>query len=239
MVLAASIAVKRTSDAADTWRGWVDHTLLILMIAALTWLLTSLVRVAERRMIARYGGGGDGDLRRRPPVAAGADAGDGAAQARDRRRRRLRRGRDPDDVPVVLQHRHDCVRFGRCAVRGRRPGRADLARRGVRRHADRVLRRDPGRRRGATRERPVVGPHRGDHPELRRRSPVGRAPAGAAAAPTSPPNRSRTGPAAPPRSWAPSSSTSTSPSRSATCAPSWTGCWPKASCGTADVACCR
>ncbi len=59
MVLAASIAVKRTSDGADSWRGWVDHTLLILMIAALTWLLTGLVRVAERRMIARYGGGGE------------------------------------------------------------------------------------------------------------------------------------------------------------------------------------
>jgi small-conductance mechanosensitive channel len=59
MVFAASIAVRRTSDAADTWRGWVDHTLLILLIAAVTWLLVSLVHVAERRMIARYGGGDD------------------------------------------------------------------------------------------------------------------------------------------------------------------------------------
>ncbi|MGO4445745.1 mechanosensitive ion channel family protein [Mycobacterium sp. 2YAF39] len=59
MVLAASIAVRRTTDAADSWRGWVDHTLLILMITAVTWLLTGLVRVAERRMIARYGGGGE------------------------------------------------------------------------------------------------------------------------------------------------------------------------------------
>ncbi len=60
MVFAASIAVRQTSDpAADTWRRWVDHTLLIVLIAALTWLLTSLVRVAERRMIARYGGGDD------------------------------------------------------------------------------------------------------------------------------------------------------------------------------------
>jgi ABC-type Fe3+ transport system permease subunit len=33
MVFAASIAVRRTSDAADTWRGWVDHTLLILLFA--------------------------------------------------------------------------------------------------------------------------------------------------------------------------------------------------------------
>ena len=59
MAFAASIAVRQTSDPADTWRRWVDHTLLILLIAALTWLLTSLVRVAERRMIARYGGGDD------------------------------------------------------------------------------------------------------------------------------------------------------------------------------------
>lgn len=59
MVLVASIAVRRTSDTADSWRGWVDHLLLILMIASITWLMTGLVRVAERRMIARYGGGGE------------------------------------------------------------------------------------------------------------------------------------------------------------------------------------
>jgi small-conductance mechanosensitive channel len=59
IVLAATIAVKRTSEVGDSWRGWVDHTLLILMIAALTWLLTGFVRVAERRMIARFGGGGE------------------------------------------------------------------------------------------------------------------------------------------------------------------------------------
>ncbi len=59
MALAASIAVRRTSDSADSWRGWVDHTLLILLIVALTWLLTGFVRVAERRMIALYGGGGE------------------------------------------------------------------------------------------------------------------------------------------------------------------------------------
>jgi small-conductance mechanosensitive channel len=57
VVFAASIAVRQTSDASDSWRGWVDHTLLIVLIAALTWLLTSLVRVAERRMIDRFGGG--------------------------------------------------------------------------------------------------------------------------------------------------------------------------------------
>jgi small-conductance mechanosensitive channel len=59
MVLAASIAVQRTSSAADSWRGWVDHTLLILLIATLTWLLVSLVMVAERRMISLYAGGDD------------------------------------------------------------------------------------------------------------------------------------------------------------------------------------
>lgn len=59
MVIAASIAVKQTSDTSDSWRGWVDHTLLIVLIAAITWLVTSLVRVAERRTIAAYGGGGE------------------------------------------------------------------------------------------------------------------------------------------------------------------------------------
>src|ERR1700742_3894314 len=59
MVLAASIAVQRTSSAADSWRPWVDHPLLVLLIGALTWLLTSLVMVAERRMISVYAGGDD------------------------------------------------------------------------------------------------------------------------------------------------------------------------------------
>jgi small-conductance mechanosensitive channel len=59
MVFGASIAVQRTSDAGDSWRGWIDHTLLIVNIATLTWLLISLVMVAERRMIAIYAGGGD------------------------------------------------------------------------------------------------------------------------------------------------------------------------------------
>jgi small-conductance mechanosensitive channel len=60
VVFGSSIAVQRTSDPQhDGWRGWLDHTLLILLIAALTWLLASLVLVAERRAIARYGGGDD------------------------------------------------------------------------------------------------------------------------------------------------------------------------------------
>ena len=59
MVVAATITVQRTSDPADNWRRLVDHTLVILLILGLTWLLTSLVRVAERRMISRFGGGGE------------------------------------------------------------------------------------------------------------------------------------------------------------------------------------
>jgi small-conductance mechanosensitive channel len=59
MVVAATISVQRTSDPADSWRRLVDHSLLILLISGLTWLLISLVQVAERRMIARFGGGGE------------------------------------------------------------------------------------------------------------------------------------------------------------------------------------
>ncbi len=59
MVVAATISVQRTSDPADSWRRLVDHSLLILLIVGVTWLLTSLARVAERRMIARFGGGGE------------------------------------------------------------------------------------------------------------------------------------------------------------------------------------
>jgi small-conductance mechanosensitive channel len=59
MVLAATIAVQRTSSAADSWRGWVDHSLVILLIATLTWLVINLVLVAERRMISAYAGGDD------------------------------------------------------------------------------------------------------------------------------------------------------------------------------------
>lgn len=59
MVIAATITVQRTSDPADSWRELVDHSLLILLILGVTWLLTSLVRVAERRMISRFGGGSE------------------------------------------------------------------------------------------------------------------------------------------------------------------------------------
>ena len=59
MVFAGTAAVRRTSDGADSWRGWADHALLILLIATMTWTLIGLVQVTERRTIARYGGGED------------------------------------------------------------------------------------------------------------------------------------------------------------------------------------
>ena len=60
MVMAATVAVQRTADPATTWRGWVDHTLVIALIATLTWLVTGLVKVAERQTISRFGGGDAG-----------------------------------------------------------------------------------------------------------------------------------------------------------------------------------
>lgn len=57
MVLAATVAVQRSSDEAAEWRSGVDHTLVILLIAGITWLVVNLVSVAEHRMIARYAGG--------------------------------------------------------------------------------------------------------------------------------------------------------------------------------------
>ncbi len=67
MPVRATLMVVAATDhrAADVGSGryigadWVDHSLLILLILGLTWLLTSLVRVAERRMISRFGGGGE------------------------------------------------------------------------------------------------------------------------------------------------------------------------------------
>lgn len=60
MVVAATIAVQRTADPATTWRGWVDHTLVIALIATVTWLITGLVNVAEHQVISRFGGGDAG-----------------------------------------------------------------------------------------------------------------------------------------------------------------------------------
>lgn len=69
MVIAASVALQRTSNPQDSWRPWVDHSMRILTIATVTWLIAKLVVVVERRMIARFGGGDtgltDADLQRR------------------------------------------------------------------------------------------------------------------------------------------------------------------------------
>ena len=60
MVIAASAALRRASDATASWRGWLDHALVILLIGALTWMVASLVVVAERQVIAKFAGGGAG-----------------------------------------------------------------------------------------------------------------------------------------------------------------------------------
>jgi hypothetical protein len=60
MVVAASFALGRTSDASVGWRGWVDHMLNILLIASVTWVVASLVMVIERQAIARFAGGDAG-----------------------------------------------------------------------------------------------------------------------------------------------------------------------------------
>lgn len=68
VMIATVIAVDAATDASAPWRRWVDHLLLILLIAAITWLVASLVLVAERRAITRFGGGDqvtDADLQRR------------------------------------------------------------------------------------------------------------------------------------------------------------------------------
>jgi small-conductance mechanosensitive channel len=57
VVLAATTAVRRTSEQSASWRGWFDHVLVIALIGAITWLVASLVKVVELRMISRFGGG--------------------------------------------------------------------------------------------------------------------------------------------------------------------------------------
>ena len=209
MVFGSSIAVQRTSDPnEDSWRGWLDHTLLILLIAALTWLLASLVLVAERRAIARYGGG------------------DVEIADEDRQWRRIR-------TQVTVLRRlaiADGRRSWRAAILMTFPRFSDIgttvfASAGVLSvvaglaaqtslgavFAGMQIAFSGAIRVGdvVTRGRPVVGPHRGDHlsyvvvrlwDERRLVLPCT----------TSPPSRSRTGPAAPPRSWAQSNSTSIS-----------------------------
>ena len=60
MVIAAAATLHRVSDPESNWRGWLDHLLVVVLIGTITWLLASLVVVAERRAIARFGGGDEG-----------------------------------------------------------------------------------------------------------------------------------------------------------------------------------
>ncbi|MDG4667049.1 mechanosensitive ion channel domain-containing protein [Mycobacterium sp. 236(2023)] len=60
VVIAASAAVRRTVDVGASWRSWVDHALVIALIGTLTWMVASLVRVAERQVISKFAGGDEG-----------------------------------------------------------------------------------------------------------------------------------------------------------------------------------
>jgi hypothetical protein len=60
MVIAATTALQRTSNAYASWRGWLDHLLAILLIGAVTWVVASLVMVVERQAITRFAGGDEG-----------------------------------------------------------------------------------------------------------------------------------------------------------------------------------
>ena len=62
MIIAAGAAVQRTAAPDAGWRGWTDHLLLIALIAALTWLVASFVRVAERQVLTRFAASGDSGL---------------------------------------------------------------------------------------------------------------------------------------------------------------------------------
>ena len=117
MVIAASAALRRVSDATASWRGWLDHALVIALIGALTWMVASLVVVAERQVIARIRRRRRRSDRRRPAPPQDPHPGDRAAPARHRRRRRVGRRGGIDDVPVVqptsarpCSHRLACCR---------------------------------------------------------------------------------------------------------------------------------
>ncbi|BBX62201.1 mechanosensitive ion channel protein MscS [Mycobacterium saskatchewanense] len=60
MVIATNAAVHHAVASKSEWRGPVDHALLIAGLATSTWLVASLVYVAERRAIARFAGGDTG-----------------------------------------------------------------------------------------------------------------------------------------------------------------------------------
>ncbi|WP_396930570.1 mechanosensitive ion channel family protein [Mycolicibacterium sp.] len=57
MVLAALTAFDRVTDESTMWRHGLHQILVILLIGALTWVMSSLVMVAELRVISRFAGG--------------------------------------------------------------------------------------------------------------------------------------------------------------------------------------
>lgn len=57
LMIAALTAFDRVTDTNMFWRNTVHQILVILLIAAVTWVVSSLVMVAEQRVIARFGGG--------------------------------------------------------------------------------------------------------------------------------------------------------------------------------------
>lgn len=57
MMIAALTAFDRVTGTTMFWRNTVHQILVILLIAAVTWVVSSLVMVAEQRVIARFGGG--------------------------------------------------------------------------------------------------------------------------------------------------------------------------------------
>ncbi|AQT79852.1 mechanosensitive ion channel protein MscS [Mycolicibacterium litorale] len=57
MTIAALAAFDRVTETDAFWRNTVHQILVILLIAALTWVMSSLAMVVEQRVIARFGGG--------------------------------------------------------------------------------------------------------------------------------------------------------------------------------------
>ncbi|WP_418605557.1 hypothetical protein [Georgenia sp. SUBG003] len=137
LVIAYPVA-EGAEAAAPLWRRVAEHGLLIVEIAAVTWFVTGLVRVAEDMVLAR-GGRGCRD-HPRPP---GADAVPGHAPGRRRRRRGPRRLGDPAHLPRGPGRRGVHPRLRGRHLPGRRPGRPDDARQRVRRPAARVHGRHP------------------------------------------------------------------------------------------------
>ncbi|TRW89013.1 mechanosensitive ion channel [Mycolicibacterium sp. 018/SC-01/001] len=60
VVIAASAGMRRVSDGEAGWRGVLDHALVLVLIGTVTWLIASLMMVAERQVIGRFAGGDTG-----------------------------------------------------------------------------------------------------------------------------------------------------------------------------------